>query len=271
MFRDVDVATGPRVDILGVGISVLNMDAAIRAVREAVHRPGFAGYVTVTGVHGVMESQDDPELMDIYNRSYLSTPDGMPMVWLGRLKGHGEMSRVYGPDLMLAVMRAGVEEGWRHLLHGGGEGVASLARRRIEERIPGVRITGARTPPFRPLTDAEEESLVEEIVCQRPHCLWVGLGAPKQERFMAHLLRRHRERFRFESQGFLMLGVGAAFDFHAGRLRQAPRFVQRAGCEWLFRLAMEPRRLWKRYLKHNPRFVWRVASEPFRRARRGPV
>jgi N-acetylglucosaminyldiphosphoundecaprenol N-acetyl-beta-D-mannosaminyltransferase len=248
----------PRFDVLGVGISALNMGSAVQSLVKAVATPGFVGYVTVTGVHGVMESQDDPDLKVIHNQSFLSTPDGMPLVWLGRKAGHINMTRVYGPDLMIETLRCGIARQWSHLLFGGNAGVAELARQRLTAELPGLRMQCAPTPPFRPLTADEEDDLLHLILRQRPHCLWVGLSTPKQERFMARFIEKHRMRLQSPDHGLVMLGVGAAFDFHAGRVRQAPRFVQKAGCEWLFRLAMEPRRLWKRYLKNNPRFIWRI-------------
>jgi N-acetylglucosaminyldiphosphoundecaprenol N-acetyl-beta-D-mannosaminyltransferase len=238
-----------RINVLGVGISEINYRAALEQIRAAI-AARRKGYVTVTGVHGVSESQTDPELRDIHNASFLSTPDGMPMVWMGKLAGSRVIDRVYGPDLMLMVLEAGRADGWRHFFFGGGEGVAGKLKASLEARFPGIEIVGTWTPPFRPLTGEEEEELAREVAAVRPDCFWVGLSTPKQERFMAaHLARL---------EATLMFGVGAAFDFHAGMVPQAPRWVQRAGLEWMFRLLKEPRRLWRRYLKNNPVFLGRV-------------
>lgn len=229
-----------------MGISVLNERTALDAVAQALaSRRG--GYVCVTGVHGVMEAQADDGFRAILNRAFLNTPDGMPMVWLGRLEGHGDMGRVYGPDLMLDFCGLTRDKEFTHFLYGGAEGVAGQLKQRLEEKFPGLKIVGTHTPPFRELTTAEEAELVARVNKLKPDILWVGLSTPKQEKFMA--------RFATRLPGVLMFGVGAAFDFHAGRVRQAPRWIQRSGFEWLFRLCAEPRRLWKRYLRNNPTFV----------------
>lgn len=241
-----------RINVLGVGISEINPRLALDLIAEAIAE-GRRGYVTVTGVHGVSECQQDESLREIHNRSFLSTPDGMPMVWMGRLAGSRLISRVYGPDLMLAVMEEGVEKGWRHFLFGGGPGVADRLAARLRERLPGVEIVGTYTPPFRPLNEEEEEELAARVRETQPHCFWVGLSTPKQEKFMASHLPRLSTQ--------LMFGVGAAFDFHAGLVPQAPPFLQKCGLEWFYRLCKEPRRLWKRYLKNNPLFILRVVLQ----------
>jgi N-acetylglucosaminyldiphosphoundecaprenol N-acetyl-beta-D-mannosaminyltransferase len=242
----------PRVNVLGVGVSVLNLDTALGTLADAI-RTRTRGYVCVTGVHGVMESQSDDALRLIHNRSLLTTPDGMPMVWLGRLAGHSSMGRVYGPDLMEAVFAWSQKSGATHFFYGGNTGVAEELKARLESRFPGIRIVGTYTPPFRPLSSAEEQDLIAQVATTQPDFLWVGLSTPKQERFMSAYGPR--------LAATVMLGVGAAFDFHAGRVRQAPRWIQRSGFEWLYRLCAEPRRLWKRYLSNNPRFVLRILAQ----------
>ncbi len=235
-----------RVNVLGVGISALNLPLARDRIFEAI-TARRKGYVTITGVHGVMEAQDDPALKTIFNRSFLTTPDGMPMVWMGWCDGRHEMDRVYGPDLMLLLCDEGRERGVRHFFYGGNDGVAETLSERLQARFPGLEVAGCYTPPFRPL-DAKEESNLEALLERtRPDLLWVGLSTPKQERFMAQYLERLPVP--------IMIGVGAAFDFHAGLTRQAPLWMQRSGLEWLYRLFQEPRRLWRRYLRNNPRFV----------------
>ena len=239
----------PRVNVLGVGVSAINMDDAVAAIATALDRKE-KGYICVTGVHGVSEAQSDPKFRAILNRSFLCTPDGMPLVWLGRCRGHKTMGRVYGPDLMLAVMGASEGKGYRHYFYGGTNGTAEELRRRLLRRFPKLQIVGTYEPPFRALNDQERRELKGMFESVKPDMMWVGLSTPKQERFMAEYLG--------QLDVTLMAGVGAAFDFHAGRIRQAPRWMQRSGLEWLFRLGCEPRRLWRRYLKNNPLFLWRI-------------
>lgn len=238
-----------RINVLGVGISEINYDLALAQIRTAI-ADRRRGYVTVTGVHGVSESQDDTALRDIHNASFLTTPDGMPMVWMGKLAGSTVIDRVYGPDLMLMVLRDGIGRGWRHFFYGGGAEVADGLRDALVGRFPGLEVVGTYTPPFRPLTAEEEEALEQQVAAARPDCLWVGLSTPKQERFMAAYLPR--------LEATLMFGVGAAFDFHAGRVPQAPAVLQKAGLEWAYRLTKEPKRLWRRYLRNNPLFIGRA-------------
>ena len=241
-----------RCDVLGVGISSVNMDTALATIGRWVdHRSKH--YVCVTGVHGVIESQSDPELKAIHNAAGMVTPDGMPMVWLNRLAGNKHVQRVYGPDLMLAVCAASAAKGNagpRHFFYGGGEGVADLLAAKLREKFPDLQIAGAYCPPFRKMTADEDRAVVETIDRSQADIVWVGLSTPKQERWMsAHIGRLTAP---------VMIGVGAAFDFHAGLKLQAPPWMQRTGMEWFFRLVTEPRRLWKRYLRNNPLFVWYV-------------
>jgi N-acetylglucosaminyldiphosphoundecaprenol N-acetyl-beta-D-mannosaminyltransferase len=241
-----------RVNVLGAGISVINLQTALAAIAAAVG-DRRKGYVCVTGVHGVMEAQSDPGFRKILNGAFLCTPDGMPMVWLGKLHGHREMSRVYGPDLMIEVCAWSEKNGCRHFFFGGAPGVAEQLRDKLTKRFPKLQVVGCYTPPFRALNAVEQMQLQETIRAARPDILWVGLSTPKQEKFMAEFLPR--------LDATLMIGVGAAFDFHAGRVRQAPRWMQRGGLEWLFRMVCEPRRLGKRYLKNNPLFALRIAGQ----------
>ena len=235
-----------RVNVLGVGISVLNLATARDAIAAAV-RERRQGYICVTGVHGVMEAQADAEFKRILNGAFLCTPDGMPMVWAGKLNGHREMSRVYGPDLMLDVCAWSETSGARHFFYGGAGGVAELLAQKLKQKFPRLEIVGTFSPPFRPLNAEEVDQLREQVRAAKPDIFWVGLSTPKQEKFMAEFLPK--------LDATLMIGVGAAFDFHSGRVRQAPRWMQRGGLEWLYRLGCEPRRLAKRYFRNNPRFV----------------
>ncbi|HEV7401574.1 MAG TPA: WecB/TagA/CpsF family glycosyltransferase [Chthoniobacteraceae bacterium] len=242
-------------DVLGVRMSALTLPLATEAILAAA-REKRPGYVCVTGVHGIMEAQRDPALREILNAAFLNTTDGMPLVWLGRRAVGPWVDRVYGPDLMLEVFAAALATGGTHFLYGGAPGVAEKLKSRLEERFPGTRIVGTFCPPFRPLEAGEETALAAQVAAVQPAFFWVGLSTPKQEKFMRAYLPK--------LQTTVMLGVGAAFDFHAGTMRQAPRWMQRSGLEWLFRLGMEPRRLWRRYLVNNPLFVWKL----LRRSRR---
>ena len=235
-----------RVNILGVGVSAINMDMAV-SLFDAWIAQREQQYVCVTGVHGVMESQRDPALRAILCRSGLTTPDGMPLVWLSKLQGFRHVERVYGPDLMLAICARSLEKEYRHFLYGGNEELVEALATRLRQRYPGLQIVGAHAPPFRPLTPREDAEVVRIINDASPDVVWVGLSTPKQERWMAE----HHGRIAAP----VMVGVGAAFDFNANRKKQAPRWMQRNGLEWLFRLRQEPRRLWRRYVLNNPRFI----------------
>lgn len=238
-----------RVDVLGVGVSAINMPMAVAQIAGWIER-GERQYVCVTGVHGVMESQRDPALAAIHNVSGLTTPDGMPMVWAGRAAGAAHMDRVYGPDLMLEVLAVAQQRGWSSFFYGGAPDVPAELARHLKRRFPDLAVAGWHSPPFRPLTAEEDAAEVAAINAAKPTLVWVGLSTPKQERWMA----AHRDRL----DAAVLVGVGAAFDLHAQRLPQAPRWMQRSGLEWLFRLCKEPRRLWRRYLGNNPRFVWAI-------------
>jgi N-acetylglucosaminyldiphosphoundecaprenol N-acetyl-beta-D-mannosaminyltransferase len=238
-----------RANVLGVGVSAINMQMALHTIEEWISRRE-AHYVCITGVHGVMESQRNAEVLRIHNAAGLVTPDGMPLVWLSRLKGFSHVERVYGPDLMLAVCERSVRPGYRHFFYGGAPGVAAKLAGRLESRFPGLQVVGVESPPFRPLTAHEDRAVVERINRARPDIIWVGLSTPKQERWMAE----HVDRLNAP----VLIGVGAAFDFHAGLKKQAPHWMQRGGLEWLFRLITEPRRLWRRYLINNPWFLWLI-------------
>lgn len=239
-------------NILGVSVSLINVVLAVSEIHSAIILKKN-NYITITNVHVIMEAQRDPALRRILNRAALVTPDGMPLVWLCRLQGHKHVGRVYGPDLLLAACEHGLEQGWRHYFYGGAEGVPDLLAQKLSVRFPGLLVAGAYSPPFRALTPEEDEAVVQRINAAQADILWVGLGAPKQEYWMAAHLGR--------IEAPVMIGVGAAFDFHAGLKRQAPRWMQRSGLEWLFRLLSEPRRLWKRYLVNNPWFVWLVVLQ----------
>lgn len=250
-----------RVNVLGVGISELNLETVQIALEQACFDSSHAGYVTVTGVHGVVESQQNPDLKTVHNRSFLTTPDGMPMVWIGRGYGFAQMNRVYGPEMMEQFFSQTEGKGIRHYFFGGEEGVAESLREKLLERYPQSEIVGTFCPPFRPLSSEEELRLCSELQEKRPHCMWVGLSTPKQELFMSRFLEKFSSLSQGWGHGFTLLGVGAAFDFLSGRVKQAPYWIQRSGFEWLYRLLREPQRLWKRYLINNAKFLFSIAGQ----------
>lgn len=244
--------TPDRTNILGVGVSAINPDMAVDTIDGWIAE-GRQNYVCVTGVHGVIESQSDQDLRRIVNQAGLVTPDGMPLVWVSRLRNNRSVSRVYGPDLMAEVCAKSVAKGHRHFLYGGAPGVAERLADQLRQRYPGIEIAGLYVPPFRPLTPAEDEAVIEQINASKADIVWVGLSTPKQEYWMAAHLGR--------LDACVMVGVGAAFDFLAGVKTQAPRWMQRSGLEWLYRLVTEPRRLWRRYLTIVPLFLILITLE----------
>lgn len=239
---------GDRFPVLDVGISALTMDEAVRRILDWVVRRDKT-YVNVCTVDTVMKCHDEPELAAIVNASGMATSDGMPLVWVGKARGfHAE--RVYGPDLMLRVLEAGCGRKLRHFFYGATEETLLALQKRLKRRFPGLVVAGCHAPPFRSLDETEEISVASLINEARPDVVWVGIGTPKQDYWMA--------RFRFVLEAPVLIAVGAAFDFHAGIVRQAPRWMMKAGLEWFFRLMMEPRRLWRRYLVGNIRFIWLI-------------
>lgn len=250
-----------RVAVLGVGISAVDMDTAI-ALSDRLLRSEKRGYVCVTGVHGVMEAQSDTVLRETLNRSYMTVPDGMPTVWIGRLEGHSNMRRVYGPDYMLKLCQSSVERRYRHFLFGGKEGVADRLSEVLKTRFPGLNVVGTYTPPFRKMTGEESDELAALVARTKPDIFWVGLSTPKQERFMAEYVGKLDVK--------LMVGVGAAFDIHTGGIKDAPDWIKNSGLQWLHRLLQEPRRLFRRYLFNNPRFVWKIGLHYLTASGRNP-
>jgi N-acetylglucosaminyldiphosphoundecaprenol N-acetyl-beta-D-mannosaminyltransferase len=214
-----------------------------------------ARYICVTSVHGIITARDNAEFREILNGADIATPDGMPIVWALRSLGVKHQERVYGPDLMLRICESAAKLGHRVFLYGGHEDSLEKLRLHLQQRFSALRIAGSWSPPFRPLTPEEENSVVSRIRASQAGLILVGISTPKQEYWMY----RHRDCF----PGAVMIGVGAAFDFHAGRVRQAPRWIQRNGLEWLFRLVMDPVRLWRRYLLVTPRFLPLWAIERF--------
>jgi N-acetylglucosaminyldiphosphoundecaprenol N-acetyl-beta-D-mannosaminyltransferase len=231
--------------ILGMRADATSYSAASSQVL-AWARAGESRLVAVATVNNVMEAWDSPAFRAIMNDSDLVTPDGMPLVWGLRLLGVRSATRVYGPDLTPFLLAAAEREGIPVGFYGATGAILERLRSRFERRFPRLRIAYAWAPPFRPLSEEEDRAVTAQIDASGAGILFIGLSTPKQERWMA----AHRDRVRA-----VMVGVGAAFDFLAGAKRQAPRWMMRAGLEWLFRLACEPRRLARRYFKHNPRFA----------------
>ena len=245
-----------RVDVMGIRVSAIDMLTALDTIDSWVAER-TPNYVCVTGVHGVMESQSDPELRRIHNDAGLVTPDGMPLVWLCRHHGNPQVERVYGPDLLLRCCQRSLESGWSHFFYGGADGVAESLAERLKLKFPGLKVAGCHCPPFRPLTAAEDAAIRGQIRDSGADIVWVGLSTPKQERWMAANVGRLGAP--------VLIGVGAAFDFHSGRKRQAPLWMQHSGLEWLFRLMQEPRRLGPRYLKNNPLFLYFLLARSLQR------
>lgn len=253
-------------NVLGVGVHAVDMEGAVARIRFAVDH-NLKGYVCLAGVHGIMEARRAPDLQAIFANAYLVAPDGMPTVWMGRLQGLSKMQRVFGPDLMLEVIGKRELFHYRHFLCGGSAGVAEQLRDELQRRFPWARIVGTYTPPFRPMTREEEEYLASEVHLLRPDIIWVGLSTPKQDRFMFRYLPMLNTK--------VMLGVGAAFLFHTGAIKDSPAWVKRSGLQWLHRLLQEPNRLWRRYLLNIPIFLFLASLQiiGLRRftVKRGPI
>ena len=240
-------APPPRAEILGIALAVSDYEEVIDWM-EAMIAAGERGYVTAAAVNLIMAAQEDPEARAAVLGATLAVPDGQPLVWALRALGHRRATRIYGPDLMARFCERAALAGTPIYLYGGRTAAAlELLERRLRERFPGLRIVGGFSPPFRALTPEEEERVIAEIDSSGAAIVWVGTGQPKQEKWML--------RMRPRLSAPLLAGVGAAFDFHAGLVSQAPRWMQRSGLEWVYRLSREPRRLWRRYARYNPRFV----------------
>jgi N-acetylglucosaminyldiphosphoundecaprenol N-acetyl-beta-D-mannosaminyltransferase len=241
-----------RVDVLGIHISVTTMASTVETFDRWISA-GSREVVCVSDMNALLNARADASLTSLYNESGLTLADGMPLVWAGKAAGFPSMERVCGPDLFERVMAESAARGWSHYFYGGASGVPEALRDVFVERHPGLRVVGAYSPPYRKLSLEEDEEIVARINDVEPDFVWVGLGAPKQERWMAE----HRSRLKAP----VLIGVGAAFDFHTGRLDRAPRWMQRAGLEWSFRLLKEPRRLWRRYLLGIPRFAFGILRQ----------
>jgi N-acetylglucosaminyldiphosphoundecaprenol N-acetyl-beta-D-mannosaminyltransferase len=242
--------------VLGVRVAAVQIPEVVERMEEWISRRDGCQYIAVTGMHGVTEAQHDAEFKTILNSAGLVVPDGMPLVWIGRRHGFEMRRRVYGPELMEGFCRETAQKGYRHFFYGGAPGVGEELAARFVSRFPGMVVAGTYSPPFRSLTREEDGEVVQAIEVAQADIVWVGLSTPKQERWMYE----HRGRLNVP----VLIGVGAAFDFHTGRIAQAPEWMRECGLEWLFRLMMEPQRLWRRYLVYGAEFAALVLLELLR-------
>jgi N-acetylglucosaminyldiphosphoundecaprenol N-acetyl-beta-D-mannosaminyltransferase len=240
--------------VLGVPVHAVQIPEVIEHMESWIRDCTAGQFIAVTGMHGVSESLREPRFRTILESASLVVPDGMPLVWLGRWNGHNLKRRVYGPELMETFCRLTGNQ-YRHFFYGGANGVPERLAEVLEQRY-SVRVVGTYSPPFRSLRQEETDEVLERIRIANPDVLWVGLSTPKQEGWMYE----HRDRLSIP----VMVGVGAAFDFHTGRVKQAPTWMRENGLEWLFRLLSEPRRLWRRYLIQGTQFTWNVGLEMLR-------
>lgn len=240
-------------DVLGVRFAALQIPDVIRQAEAWIAARDGAHTVTVSNVHSVMESRHNPRFREALNGADLNVPDGMPIIWLGRRHGYALPRRVYGPDLFLEFCRDTQGKDYRHYFYGSTPEVVTALIGRMQKAFPGFQVAGHYEPPFRALSEEEDRKAVEAINKAAPDVLWVGLGCPKQELWM----EAHRPRL----MAPVIVGVGQAFNIHAGMLRQAPKWMREHGLEWLFRLLLEPRRLWRRYLVYNTQFLCGLLAE----------
>ena len=242
--------------ILGIPIAMTDYDGAMNVMDQMVDR-GIRGWVCAAAVHSVMVAQEDALMRKALTDAVITVPDGMPIVWAANMLGEHLPNRVYGPELMRRYCHRSAERGHRVWLYGGrDQGALVQLALNLRRRHPGIRIVGGYSPPFRPLSEEEDEEIARQVNEAQPDVLWVGIGVPKQEKWMVRL----RERLEVP----MMCAVGAAFDFHAGRVSQAPHWMQERGLEWTYRIAQEPRRLLPRYLYTNPHFMLAFAREYIR-------
>jgi N-acetylglucosaminyldiphosphoundecaprenol N-acetyl-beta-D-mannosaminyltransferase len=240
-------------DVLGVPLALTDYHETLDWIDEMVSERQ-RGYVCVCNVHTVMASAEDAELRDALMSSSINVPDGQPLVWALNALGYSLRGRVYGPELMARACERAAQSGHRFYLYGGhDQGALFQLTLNLRHRYPGIKVVGGYSPPHRPLRREEREAIAAEIDNSRADVVWVGIGVPKQEKWMAEM--------RALLASPVLIGVGAAFDFHAGLVPQAPAWIQHAGLEWAYRLAHEPRRLWRRYARYNPRFVGAFARQ----------
>ncbi len=239
-----------KVDILSIPIFAGNIELAVSYILKdfSDNAPLKNRCISATGAHGLVEASESLEFKHILHAFFWNLPDGMPTVWVGRLKGNKQMQRCYGPDFFKAMLVASANKNIKHFFCGGKEGVAEKLRSHSQQEFKNEQVVGVFSPPFREMTDDEFQTLNEKIVASGANIVWIGLSTPKQEKFAIRLASF--------TQVSYIITVGAAFDFHTGLLKQAPKWMQKLGLEWFFRLLMEPQRLFKRYFKIVPQFIW---------------
>ena len=244
-----------RFEVAGVPVALINMDIACGEVRRRITER-LGGYVIFRDMNGIVLANGDKQILAAHRDAALVAPDGMPLVWMGRRVGQKkEVGRVYGPDFLLEFCRRNEHAGFRHFLYGSTDAVAEKLVLEMKRLFPGLVICGRYSPPFRSVNEPLCGEDIARILAAKPDLVWIGIGSPKQELWM----RAHAS----ELPGCVLLGVGAAFDFHSKTKLQAPRWLRQAGFEWLFRLLTEPRRLWRRYLLGIPQFLWLVAMRGY--------
>lgn len=244
--RKIDKSTIPTCNIMGVNIAAINMEWLVEYLREnLVDIKG--DYICVSNVHTTVTAYENPDYLKVQNGGLMAIPDGGPLSTVGQKRGYKNMARTTGPSLMGEIFKISAEKGYRHYFYGSKEETLEILKQKLEEKYSGIQIAGMYSPPFRPLTEDEDKKVVERINETKPDYVWIGLGAPKQEKWMA------------EHQGKidgLMLGVGAGFDYYAENIKRAPMWMQKSNLEWVYRLMQDPKRLFKRYLHTNTKFIW---------------
>jgi N-acetylglucosaminyldiphosphoundecaprenol N-acetyl-beta-D-mannosaminyltransferase len=250
-----EAAAPEHFSVLGVRVHAVQIQDVMERMASWITRREMGRYIAVTGMHGIIKAQHHADFRRVLGDADLVVPDGMPLVHIGRLRGHALKRRVYGPELMLRFCQASAASGYRHFLYGGEAGVPEQLAQSLKKSCNNVCIVGMDSPPFGPVTPEEDAAMIEIINKAAPDVLWVGLSTPKQERWM----HQHRDLLRVP----VMVGVGAAFDFLSARKKQAPCWMREHGLEWLFRLLQEPKRLWKRYLIEGFQFLILIALDLF--------
>ena len=247
-YRTVDKSDIPTVNIMGVNIAAINMEWLMEYLEKNL-QDIKGDYICVSNVHTTVTSYEDLSYRAIQNGGLMAIPDGGPLVSVGKKRGQEKVERTAGPDLMEEVFKISAEKGYRHFFYGSTNKTLELLCEELKKNYPGIKIVGTYSPPFRALTEEEDKSEIEIINMTKPDFVWVGLGAPKQERWMA----QHQGKI-----DGLMIGVGAGFDFFAGNIKRAPKWMQDNNLEWFFRLLQDPVRLFARYWHTNIKFIWQV-------------
>ena len=244
--RTVDKAQIPTCNILGVNIAAINMEWLVEYLdKNLLDIKG--DYICVSNVHTTVTSYEDASYCAVQNGGLMAIPDGGPLSTVGRRRGCKNMARTTGPSLMGEIFKISAKKGYRHYFYGSKQETLELLEKKLKENYPGIKIAGMYSPPFRPLTEEEDKAVIERINEANPDFVWIGLGAPKQEKWMA----AHQGKI-----DGLMLGVGAGFDYYAENIRRAPMWMQKHNLEWVYRLVQDPKRLFKRYWSTNTKFIW---------------